>query len=98
AAGLRAEVCERLSLPAGHALARGEEAFEALELREPERAEDVGEAVVEAGRLDVRRLPWGAPVVARAAHGGRELGLVRSHGAALAGRDDLARVERQAGE
>ena len=43
-------------------------------------------------------MPCGDPVVAQAAHRGRELGLVRRHGAPLAGRDDLARVERQAGE
>ena len=43
-------------------------------------------------------MPCGDPVVSQAAHRGRQLGLVRGHGAALAGRDDLARVERQAGE
>src|SRR6187200_3523247 len=89
---------ETLSVPAGHALAGREEALEALELREPEGAEDVGEAVVEAGRVDVRRMPRGDPVVPQAADHGRELRLVGRHGAPFAGRDDLARVEREAGE
>jgi hypothetical protein len=72
-------------------------ALEPLELRDPERAEDVGQAVVEAGRRRCpsrRRRSRGGGGGARA----RRARPRRSSRAALAGRDDLARVEREAAE
>src|SRR6188768_158837 len=92
------EMLEPLSIPVGDALARGEERLAPLELRKPEGAEDVRQAVVEAWRLDVRRMPCGDPMVPQATHRGGELGLVRRHGAALARRHDLPRMEREAGQ
>ena len=85
---------ERLAVPVRHAGARGEQVVEPLELREPERARDVGEAVVEA-----------EPVVVEPAHVGRAalvalgvdplllLGRADHDHAALARRDLLVGVE-----
>ncbi len=64
----------------------------------PDRAEDVGEAVVRAGRRDLEVAARLDPVVAHPAHGVRDLVVGGRDGAALTGRDDLARVKREAAE
>ena len=98
AVGVPDELLEALAVPPGDTLARGKQALEPLELRDAERAEHVGKAVVEAGRRRCRRRRAGDPVVAEPADRGGELGLVGRHGAALAGRHDLPGVEREARE
>ena len=80
----------------GDALARGEQLLEPGELRDPDRAEKVGQPVVETGRRDVEVAARHDAVVAELAERIGELRLVGRDGPALARGDDLARVERQA--
>ena len=76
------------------ALARREELLESCQLRDADRAEEIGKAVVEARRRHVaERRP---AVMPEAPHGGVEPCLVGRDRAPLPGRDDLARVEREA--
>src|SRR5205085_6236518 len=75
-----------------------EELVEPRELRDADRAEDVGEAVVEPRLHDVEVAARLDPVVAHAPDRVRQLAVVRRDGSALAGRDDLSRVERETRE
>src|SRR5262245_6966404 len=90
------EMLEALLVPAGYPLARLEQLVQAGELRDADRTQEVGQAVVEAGRGQLAgRDP---AVVPEPADGRVEIGVVRRDRAALARRDDLARVEREAAE
>ncbi len=77
------------------ALAGGVELLEPRELGDPDRAEKIGQPVVEARRRDVEVTAGHDAVVAESANRVGELGLVGRHGSPLAGGDDLARVERE---
>src|SRR5438105_5585708 len=79
-------------------LALAEELLEPPQLRNADGAEDVGEPVVQAGARDLELAAAVDAVVSELANPLRELGLRRRHSAALARRDDLARVEREAAE
>ena len=87
---------ESLRVPAGNALARGEQLLEPLELRDPERAEHVRQPVVETGLRDVERPARDDAVMAQAPDRVGELRVVGRDGAALPGRDDLPRMEGEA--
>ena len=91
------QVAQPLGVALGDARARGEQLVEPARLRDPDRAEDVREAVVEPGRRHVgrRRASASRGCAARRDRVG-ERGVVRRDGAALARRDDLARVEAEA--
>src|SRR2546426_679947 len=75
-----------------------EQLLEPAQLRDPDRAEDVGEPVVRARRPDLEVASRLDPVVPVAADRVGELLARGRDGASLPGRDDLARMERQAGE
>ena len=92
------QVAQPLGVPVRDSRARDEQLFQAPELRQPDRAEDVREPVVEPRRRHVRRNEAAPPVVAHGGHGFRDRGVVRGHGAALAGGHDLARMEAEAAE
>ena len=87
---------EPLRVPPGDALARRVQLLEPRELGDPDRAEKIGQPVVEARRRDVEVAARHDAVVAEPANRVGELGLVGRHGPPLAGGDDLARVEREA--
>src|SRR5262249_61389978 len=98
---------EQLVVARGELLPALDEARELPQLREPERALDVAEPVVEA-ELDLLVEPGAAlgalamvardAVVAERPQAPRQLGGVRRDGAALAGRDVLDGVEAERGE
>src|SRR5204862_4527084 len=97
-AGQLDETLEPLGVRGREPLARAEQLLEARELRDADRAEDVGEPVIEPRGRDLERAAAVDAVVAHLADPLRELGVVRRDRAALARRDDLARMERQAAE
>ncbi len=84
---------EALGVPAGHPLARCEELLQAGDLRDPDRAEQVRQPVVQAGLGDVERATGHDAVMAEAPNRVRELGIVGRHRTALTRRHDLAGVE-----
>ena len=94
--GVSTRCSSRSVYHAGHPLARGQQLFEPGELRDPDRAEEIGQPVVEPGLRDVEVAPRHDAVVAKPANGVGELRVVGRDGAALAGGDDLPRVKRQA--
>src|SRR4029077_14677789 len=77
---------------------RFEEPVQTGELRDPDGAENVGEPVVQARMSDLEVATGLDPVVAHTAKRPGEERVVGGDGAALAGGDDLPRVEREAGE
>src|SRR5437588_12899712 len=89
---------ESFRIGGGEPLPGAEKLLEALELRNPDRAEDVREAVVETGTRDLEVAAAVDAVVAHLADPLGEVCVRGRHGPALARRDDLARVERQAAE
>src|SRR4051812_10465006 len=92
------DVAEPFGVAGGDARPRGQELVEARELWNPDRAEDVREPVVEPRFGDLEVGPRLDSVMAHAADRDRELGVVGRDGAALAGGDDLARVEGEAAQ
>src|SRR5204863_1594652 len=77
----------------GDSRALGEQAVEAGDLRRPDRAKQVGQPVVEPGGGQVVVPP---AVVAETADRLGDTVVVGRDGAALPGRHDLARMEREA--
>src|SRR5207248_11222482 len=89
---------ESLGIRVGEPLARLEELLAAAELRAPDRAQDVREPVVEPRGRDLEVAVRLDSVVAHAANRVGDPGVVRRDSAALAGRDDLARMKRETAE
>src|SRR5919201_6476518 len=98
-AGLRArkvdETGEPLGVRGGQALTRPQELLKPAELRDADRAEDVREPVVQARARDLELAAAINAVVAHLADALSQDAVGSGHGAALAGRDDLSRVERE---
>ena len=92
------QTVEPLLVRLGERVPRLPKLVEAAELREPDRAEDVGQAVVEASFRNVEVATWGDSVVPHAPHGVRELLAPSRDRSAFAGGDDLARMERETRE
>src|SRR5437764_2207031 len=92
------EPCEALGIGGGDPLPCLQELLEPAELRDAHRAEDVRQAVVEAGRRDLEVTVRLDAVVPQAPDRVGNLRVVRGDGAALARGDDLARMEGQAPE
>src|SRR5581483_1693774 len=91
------QIREPLRVPRRDRLAGREQLLQPPHLRDPDRAEDVGEPVVERAPGHVVVAVGRAPaVVAVRAHALRHRRVVRRHRAALAGGDDLAWMEREA--
>ena len=89
------QVAQALAVRRGDPRSFGQELVEARELGRADRAEEVGETVVETGRGHVVAV---APaVVAQAPHGLGDAVVVGRDGPTLARRDDLAGMEREAG-
>src|SRR2546427_440849 len=85
------EPSQALGIPDRDALVRGEQLLEPAELRQPERAENVAQPVVEGRTRHVVVARRGRPaVVSQGAGPLGELGVVRRDRTALACRDDLA--------
>jgi hypothetical protein len=89
------QVAQALRVSVGDRGARREQLVEAAQLRQPDGAEDVREAVVEAGARHVGRDERAPAVVPQLADAAGEGVVVRRDRAALARRDDLARVEAE---
>src|ERR1051326_6427228 len=89
------QVAKALLVGGGEPGARGVELAQPAQLREADRAEDVREAVVQAGRGHVVVPP---SVMAQGADAFGRLEVVRRDCTALSRRDDLARVEGEAAE
>ena len=92
------EAGEPLLVEARDALARGQQLRQPAQLRQPERAQHVREAVVRARRADLEVAARLDPVVAQPPDAVGDLLRVGGHGAAFTRRHDLAGVEREAAE
>src|SRR5262249_57349964 len=92
------DVMKALRVAGGDPRAGGEELTKARELWNPNRTEDVREAVVQARVRDLEASSRLDPVVAHSADRVGKLGIVGRDSAAFAGRDDLSRVGGEAGE